>query len=135
MTPTPSRRITPAVGASVAHIAASVTAVTAAAVGTLVLAAAPAYAAPDPSPGPPAYSGPHPSPQLPGAVGAKLNLLLGMGMAVVIFACVAGVLACAGKLALALRHGEGAEAAGKLAAVGFACILVGSAAGIVGYLS
>lgn len=123
MTPTPSRRITSAVGASVAHFAVSVTAVAAAAVGTLVLAAAPAYAAP------------HPSPNLPGGIDAKLNLLLGMGMAVVIFACVAGVLACAGKLALALRHGEGAEAAGKLAAVGFACILVGSAAGIVGYLS
>lgn len=96
--------------------------VSAATVGAIVLATAPAYAAPDPSP------------SLPGDIDAKLNVLLSMGMAIVIFACVAGVLACAGKLALALRHGEGAEAAGKLAAVGFACILTASAAGIVNYL-
>jgi hypothetical protein len=88
----------------------------------LVLATVPALAAPDPKPG------------LPAGVEAKLNTLLGMGMSVVIVACVAGVFICAGKLALALRHGEGGEAAGKLAAVGFACILVGSGAGIVNYL-
>lgn len=98
-------------------------AVAAATVGAVVLAAAPAYASPNPKPG------------LPAGVDTKLNVLLGMGMAVVIFACVAGVFACAGKLALALRHGEGAEAAGKLGAVGFACVLVGSAAGVVSYLS
>jgi hypothetical protein len=94
------------------------------AVGTviLLLAATPAFAAPDPKPG------------LPGGVEAKLNTLLGMGMSFVIVACVAGVFICAAKLAMALRHGEGAQAAGQLVAVGIACILVGSGAGIVNYL-
>ena len=82
-----------------------------------------------------ASAAPDPKPALPAGVDAKLNNLLGMGMAFVIVACVAGVFICAGKLALAIRHGEGAEAAGKLGAVGFACVLVGSAAGIVNYLS
>ena len=88
----------------------------------LMATAAPALAAPDPSPG------------LPGGVEAKLNTLLGMGMSFVIVACVAGVFICAGKLAMALRHGEGGAAAGQLVAVGVACILVGSGAGIVNYL-
>jgi hypothetical protein len=82
----------------------------------------------------PAFAAPNPKPGLPDGVESKLNTLLGMGMSIVIVACVAGVFLCAGKLALAIRHGEGAEAAGKLAAVGFACILVGSGAGIVNYL-
>lgn len=82
----------------------------------------------------PAFAVPNPKPQLPGGVQAKLDTLLGMGMAIVIVACVAGVFLCAGKLALAIRHGEGAEAASKLVAVGAACILVGSGAGIVNYL-
>jgi hypothetical protein len=55
-------------------------------------------------------------------------------MAVVIALCVAGVFTCAGKLALAMRHGEGAEAARGLGAIGGACILVACAAGIVDYL-
>lgn len=88
----------------------------------LLAAAAPAFAAPNPHPG------------LPGGVDAKLNTLLGMGMSIVIVACVAGVFVCAAKLAIAVRHGEGAAAAGQLGAVGFACVLVGSAAGIVNYL-
>lgn len=82
-----------------------------------------------------ASAAPNPKPRLPAGVQAKLDTLLGMGMAFVIVACVAGVFICAGKLALAIRHGEGGEAAGKLGAVGFACILVGSAAGIVNYLT
>jgi len=94
-----------------------------AAVGLMLVAATPAFAAPNPSP------------NLPGGVQAKLDKLLGMGMAFVIVACVAGVFICAGKLALAIRHGEGGEAAGKLGAVGFACILVASGAGIVTYLT
>jgi len=98
---------------------AAVAATTVALVVTMTTAA---YAAPDPSPG------------LPKGVEAKLNTLLGMGMSFVIFACVAGVLICAGKMAMAIRHGEGGEAAGKLVAVGVACILVGSGAGIVNYL-
>jgi hypothetical protein len=82
----------------------------------------------------PALAAPNPKPGLPAGVDAKLNTLLGMGMSFVIVACVAGVFICAGKLAMAMRHGEGAEAAGKLAAVGVACILVASGAGIVNYL-
>lgn len=81
-----------------------------------------------------AFAAPNPKPGLPDGVQAKLDTLLGMGMSVVIVACVAGVLICAGQLAIAIRHGNGAEAAGKLGAVGFACILVGSGASIVNYL-
>ena len=83
----------------------------------------------------PAFAAPAPEPALPSGVQAKLDKLLGMGMAFVIVACVAGVFICAAKLALSIRHGEAGEAAGKLGAVGFACILVGSAAGIVTYLA
>lgn len=94
------------------------------AAGTVALlaAAAPAFGAPNPHPG------------LPAGVDAKLNTLLGMAMSVVVACCVGGVLVCAGKLAIAVRHGEGASAAAQLGAVGFACVLVGSAAGIVSYL-
>lgn len=81
-----------------------------------------------------AFAAPNPKPNLPGDVQAKLDTLLGMGMAAVIVACVAGVFVCAGKLALSLRHGEGAQAAGQLIAVLVACVLVGSGAGIVNYL-
>ena len=81
-----------------------------------------------------ALAAPAPTPGLPGGVEAKLNTLLGMGMSFVIVACVAGVFICAGKLAMSLRHGNGAEAAGQLVAVLVACILVGSGAGIVNYL-
>jgi len=81
-----------------------------------------------------AFAAPNPSPNLPGGVQAKLDTLLGMGMAAVIVACVAGVFICAGKLAISLRHGEGAQAAGQLIAVLVACVLVGSGAGIVNYL-
>lgn len=84
--------------------------------------------------GGPALAAPNPEPGLPGGVEAKLNTLLGMGMSFVIVACVAGVFLCAGKLAMAIRHGEGGAAAGQLVAVGVACILVGSGAGIVNYL-
>lgn len=99
----------------------------------MMASATDAFAAPPPTVGPVA-TGPDPHPGLPGGVEAKLNTLLGMGMSIVIVACVAGVFICAGKMAMAIRHGEGGEAAGKLAAVGFACILVGSGAGIVNYL-
>lgn len=81
-----------------------------------------------------AFAAPNPTPGLPDGVQAKLDTLLGMGMAAVIVACVAGVFICAGKLAISLRHGEGAQAAGQLIAVLVACVLVGSGAGIVNYL-
>ncbi|MGI3785118.1 MAG: hypothetical protein ACRYG2_30535 [Janthinobacterium lividum] len=81
-----------------------------------------------------AFAAPNPKPNLPGGVQAKLDTLLGMGMAAVIVACVAGVFICAGKLAISLRHGESGQAAGQLIAVLVACVLVGSGAGIVNYL-
>ena len=121
MSPTPSHVTSPtpaAVGAGLTRLVASCAAATVLTVSATVAA----YAAPNPKPG------------LPGGVEAKLNTLLGMGMSFVIVACVAGVFICAGKMALAIRHGEGGEAAGKLVAVGVACILVGSGAGIVNYL-
>lgn len=105
-------------GRSFTRVAALAATTAALAVGTAV----PALAAPNPKPG------------LPAGVEGKLNTLLGFAMALVIVACVGGVFICAGKLAMAMRHGEGAEAAGKLVAVGAACILVGSGAGIVNYL-
>jgi hypothetical protein len=93
-----------------------------AACGLMLAAASPAFAVPDPSPG------------LPGDVDNKIDTLLGMGMALVIAACVAGVLICAGKMALAIKHGEGADAAKSLGTVGGACVLVGSASAIVAFL-
>ena len=110
--------MTPACTRAISRTAASTALIT----GLLLATTQPALAAPDPSPG------------LPGGVEAKLDTLLGMGMSFVIVACVGGVLLCAGKLALAIRHGEGAQAAGQLVAVAVACILVGSGAGIVNYL-
>jgi len=77
---------------------------------------------------------PNPTPGLPGGLDAKLTTLLGMFMAIVIVACVGGVFLAAWKLAVAYRHGEFGEAAGKLGAVGGACILVGSASAIVTFL-
>lgn len=92
------------------------------AISTVVAAAVPASAKPDPSPG------------LPPGLDGKLNTLLGMLMALVTFACVAGFLIVAGKMALAFRRGEGGESAGQLGLVAAACILVGSASTIAFFL-
>ncbi len=92
------------------------------AAGLLLVAAGAALAAPDPPP------------QLPPGLQDKTTTILGIFMAIVIVACVAGVFVCAAKLALAFRHGEGSEAVGRLGGVAAACVLVGSAAGIVNYL-
>lgn len=77
---------------------------------------------------------PNPSPSLPKGLSGKLDSLLGMFMAVVIVACVAGVFMAAWKLAIAYRNHEMGEAAGKLGGVAAACILVGGASGIVTFL-
>jgi len=77
---------------------------------------------------------PNPNPQAPPGVDTKVNTILGILMYLVISACVAGVLLCAGKLAIAHRRGESGEAAGQLGGVAAACILVGSAAAIVKFL-
>lgn len=87
----------------------------------VALAATPASAAPDPKP------------SMPGGLEDKLDSLLGLLMALVIVACVAGVLLAAGKMALAYRRGEGGEAAGQLGFVLAACILVASASGLVAW--
>ena len=82
----------------------------------------------------PALANPNPHAQLPPGLENKTNTILGIFMAIVIVACVAGVFVCAARLALAFRHGEGGEAVGRLGGVAAACVLVGSAAGIVNYL-
>lgn len=91
--------------------------------GTIVFAA-PAYAGPVPNP----------SPKLPGTLSGKLTGLLDILMALAIFACVAGVIVCAAKLALAFRHGEAGEVAGKLGGVLAACVLIGGAASLVTFV-
>lgn len=89
------------------------------ALGVTIAAVTPAWADPDPKPG------------MPAELDSKLNTLLGLLMALVIFACVAGVFIVAGKMALAFRRGEGGEAAGQLGMVLAACVLVGSASSLV----
>ena len=77
---------------------------------------------------------PNPTPQLPDALEGKLNTLLGVMMAIVIFACVAGVLIVAALLAVAARRGSLDDHFGRLGAVGAACILVGGASSFVMFL-
>jgi hypothetical protein len=66
----------------------------------------------------------------PGAAG--LLTILGWAAWVVFALCVAGVLIVAGKMVIAHRRGEGAEASGGLALVLAGTILAGSAAALVG---
>lgn len=99
-----------------------VTAVVAATVTVAALSAIPAHAASAIN---------NPKPNLPAGLQAKLDSLLGVFMAIVIVACVAGVLICAFKMATAYRHGELGESAGKLAGVAAACVLAASAGTIV----
>ena len=61
----------------------------------------------------------------------KIDTVLGWGLWVVIAAAVGGVLAVAGKMAISHRRGEGGEHAAGLGWVLAACILMGSASGIV----
>lgn len=81
-----------------------------------------------------ATSIPNPSPEAPPELEGKVSTILGLGMWLVMVACVAGVLICAGKMALAYRRGELAESFGSLAGVGVACILGASASGFVNFL-
>lgn len=76
---------------------------------------------------------PNPQPAAPAGVGTKINTMLGFGLYVVIAACVAGVLICAGRAAVAYRRGELSEVAGGLVAVAFACVLAGSASAVVAF--
>ena len=103
---------------------------------TTALSVAPADAAtkkPKPS-GDGGNGVPHPKPKMPKGLSDKLTLLLDILMGLALFACVAGIIICAIKLALAFRHGEAGEVAGKLGGVMGACVLVGAAASIVIFL-
>ena len=82
----------------------------------------------------PAQAVPDPSPELPTELSSKVDSLLGIAMALVIAACVLGFFICAGKLAMAWRRGEAGEAAGGLAAVAAACVLIGSGSAVVSFL-
>ncbi|MEW2353742.1 hypothetical protein [Spirillospora sp. NPDC029432] len=62
----------------------------------------------------------------------KVRVLLGFVAWTVTGLCVAGVLMVGGRMAVMHRRGEGGEHASGLAWVGGACVLVGSAAAIVG---
>ncbi|MBH1934137.1 hypothetical protein I5Q34_07480 [Streptomyces sp. AV19] len=66
--------------------------------------------------------------------GDKLLTILKWAAWTVSGACVAGVLGVAGKMALSHRNGEGGEHAKGLAMVMGACIIAGTASGIVGAL-
>lgn len=99
-------------------------AVTSATLTVTALSVAPAWAA----------GVPKPKPVLPAGLDTKITSLLGIFMALVIAACVAGIFIVAFQLAMALRHGEAGQAAGKLGAVAGACVLVGSASTIVTFL-
>ena len=72
-----------------------------------------------------------PKPELPGDLQGKLNSLLGMGMGLAIFACIAGLLICAALMAISARRGELSDHMGRLGSVMGACVLIGSASSIV----
>lgn len=72
--------------------------------------------------------------KVPGPLKEKVRQLLGFVSWTVGGLCVAGVLMVGGRMAVMHRRGEGGEHASGLAWVGGACILVGSAAAIVGAL-
>ncbi|MEJ8662309.1 hypothetical protein [Streptomyces sp. MS1.AVA.4] len=81
-------------------------------------------AAPDPSKGgtnPPGWD--------------KLMTVLHWVFLVVTALCVGGVLMVAGRMAISYRRGDGAEHAGGLGVVMFACVLVGSASALVTVLT
>lgn len=48
--------------------------------------------------------------------------------------CILGLLIVAGRMAMAYRNGEGYEAASGLAKIMFACVIIGSASSLVGFL-
>jgi hypothetical protein len=66
----------------------------------------------------------------PPGVSEKVLTLLQWGTWIALVCCVAGFIICAGKLAIARTEGGG-DAGGGVVRVMAACILVGSAAGIV----
>ncbi|MFY0407940.1 hypothetical protein [Solicola sp. PLA-1-18] len=77
---------------------------------------------------------PNPSPDAPPELEGKVDTILGLGLWLVFAACVAGVMLCAGKMALAYRRGDLGESFGALGGVAVACILAGSASGFVNFL-
>ena len=65
----------------------------------------------------------------------KLFLILKWLARLVLAACVAGILIVAGQMALRHQRGEGGQHVAGLAYVLAACVLVGAASGIVGFLA
>jgi hypothetical protein len=78
---------------------------------------------PDPDPAPP-----------PGAQG-PVTVLLAWAKWVALIVAVIGVIMIAAKVAINIRRGEAAGELGGLLYVAVACILVGSAVSLVGFLS
>jgi hypothetical protein len=64
----------------------------------------------------------------------KVTTVLSWIAWLVFAACVAGILFCAGKMAVNHRRGEGAEHASGLAYTLAACIVAGAASSIVGFM-
>jgi hypothetical protein len=77
---------------------------------------------------------PNPGAGTPPPGAAKITTVLGWLAWLVFAACVAGILFCAGKMAVNHRRGEGAEHAAGLAYTLAACIVAGSASAIVGLM-
>ncbi|KQY61427.1 TrbC/VirB2 family protein [Nocardioides sp. Root140] len=82
----------------------------------------------------PAAADPNPKPKLPGELDGKLNTLLGMLLALGIFAGVAGFMIIGILMTLAFRRGEGGEKAGQLGLVAAGCVILGSASSIAMFL-
>lgn len=78
---------------------------------------------PDPDPAPP-----------PGAEG-PVTVILGWAKWVALIVAVIGVIIIAAKIAINIRRGEAAGELGGLLYIAVACILVGSAVSLVGFLS
>lgn len=65
----------------------------------------------------------------------KFHKILNWGAWIAVIACIAGVIFVAAKMAIAHRRHEGSEHGASLGFVMAACILVGSASGIVAGLT
>lgn len=77
---------------------------------------------------------PDPTPNAPESLQSDVTTVLGIAMWIVIALCVAGVFITGGRMAVAWRNGSLADASTGLVGVFAACILVGSASGIVNFL-
>lgn len=78
---------------------------------------------------------PDPDPVAPPGAEAPVGLLLGWGKWIGLIAAVIGIIIIGVKITINIRRGEAAGELGGLLYVAIACILFGSAASIVGFLS